>query len=68
MNASLASQLRRLSPREKAAIADHLWREAESKLAPTSAQVATLDERVAKALRNPSRLKPAGDAVLRLRR
>lgn len=68
MNANLAAQLHRLSPREKALIADHLWREAEAKLDPTPAQIAALDERATKALRHPSRLKPVGDAILRLQR
>jgi len=66
--ATLASQLRRLSAREKAALADHLWREAETKLGATVAQLDLLDERAAKALAHPAKLKPAGDALRRLRR
>jgi len=68
LTATLASQLRRLSPREKAAIADHLWREAEAKLAPTASQLSMLNHRVAAALRAPHKLKSVGDAVRRLRR
>jgi hypothetical protein len=64
----LASQLRKLSAREKAVVADHLWREAEATISPSSAQIAALDERAAKAIAHPSRLKPVGDAVRRLRR
>ena len=66
--ADLASRLRRLSPRQKVALADHLWREAEMKIGPSASQVELLNERAAKALRSPSRLKPAGDAARRLRR
>ena len=68
LTTSLVAQLRRLSPREKAAIADHLWREAEAKLGPTANQVAKLEERAAAALRSPQKLKPLGDAARRLRR
>lgn len=68
VTSTLANQLRRLSPREKAALADHLWREAESKLGPTMAQIDLLDSRAAKAIAQPSKLKPAGDALRRLRR
>ena len=68
VTADLASRLRRLSPRQKAALADHLWREAEAKIGPTASQVSLLNERAAKALQNPSLLKPVGDAVRRLRR
>ncbi|MBI2517834.1 MAG: hypothetical protein HYV95_13100 [Opitutae bacterium] len=64
----LAAELRRLSAREKAAVADHLWREAEAKLGPTASQLATLNSRAASALAHPHRLKPAGDAERRLRR
>ena len=68
LTANLATQLRRLSAREKAALADHLWREAEPKLGPTPAQIDLLDSRVAKALARPGKLKPVGDALRRLRR
>ena len=68
VTASLATQLRRLSAREKAAVADHLWRQAEAKLGPTAAQLDTLNSRAASALAHPHKLKPAGDAVRRLRR
>lgn len=68
VTADLASRLRRLSPRQKAALADHLWREAEAKIGPTASQVSLLNERAAKALQNPSFLRPVGDAVRRLRR
>ena len=68
LTTDLAKRLRRLSPREKAAVADHLWREAEAKLGPTPSQLATLDERAAAGLRSPRKLKPVGDAVRRLRR
>jgi hypothetical protein len=64
----LAATLRKLSPREKAAVADHLWRESEAKISPTAAQIEMLNERAAKALQRPHRLKPVGDAVRRLRR
>jgi hypothetical protein len=68
VTATLADQLRRLSAREKAAVADHLWREAETKLGPTKAQVAELDHRAAAALAAPQKLRPSGDALRRLRR
>ncbi len=68
LTADLAKRLKRLSPREKAALADHLWREAESKLGPTSSQLAMLDERAAAALRTPAKTKPSGHALRRLRR
>ena len=68
VTSTLAAQLRRLSAREKAALADHLWREAEVKLAPSAAQLAELDRREASALRRPQRLRSVGDAVRRLRR
>ncbi len=68
LTADLASKLRRLSPREKAALADHLWREAEQKLGPTSTQLDMLNSRVAKAMARPGKLKPVGDALRRLRR
>ena len=68
LTSSLATQLRRLSPREKAALADHLWREAESKLGPTATQLDLLDARAARAKANPEKLKPVGDALRRLRR
>jgi hypothetical protein len=68
VTADLASRLRRLSSREKAALADHLWREVEAKIGPTTPQLDRLNARAAKALRNPGSLKPAGDAIRRLRR
>lgn len=68
LTSALAAQLRRLTPREKAAIADHLWREAEPKLGPTASQVAKLEARAAAALKSPQKLRPLGDAVRRLRR
>ena len=68
VTATLATHLRRLSPREKAALADHLWREAEAKLGPTEAQLAELDRRAAEALAAPGKHRPVGDAVRRLRR
>jgi hypothetical protein len=68
VTATLADHLRRLSAREKAALADHLWREAEVKLAPSTTQLAALGERAVAALQRPQRLRPAGDAVRRLRR
>ena len=64
----LAKRLQRLTPREKAAVADHLWREAEAKIGPTEAQLAILDDRAAAAIQNPRKLKPAGDASRRLKR
>ncbi len=64
----LARRLRCLSPQEKAVLADHLWREAESKLEPTASQLTMLQERVAAALRAPEKTKPFGHAVRRLRR
>jgi hypothetical protein len=54
--------------REKAALADHLWREGESGIGPTASQLSRLNARAVKALRNPASLKPAGDALRRLRR
>ena len=68
LTSSLATQLRRLSAREKAALADHLWREAEAKIGPTAAQLDLLDSRAAKAQAHPEKLRPLGDAVRRLRR
>ncbi|MBL9219712.1 MAG: hypothetical protein JNG82_14585 [Opitutaceae bacterium] len=68
LTASLATQLRRLSAREKAALADHLWREAELKLEPSPTQLGLLEARAAKAITHPAKLKPVGDAVRRLRR
>jgi len=68
VTASLASHLRRLSPREKAALADHLWRESEAKVRPTPAQIAILDARAKDAAAHPEKLRPLGDAVRRLRR
>ncbi len=68
LTADLASKLRRLTAREKAILADHLWREAESKLGPTPTQLDSLNLRVAKAMAHPGKLKPAGDALRRLRR
>jgi hypothetical protein len=64
----LASQLRKLSAREKAIVADHLWREAEGKFSATPPQVSVLNERLAKAIAHPRRLRPVGDAIARLRR
>jgi hypothetical protein len=64
----LASQLRKLSAREKAVVADHLWREAEGKFSATPSQIATLNERLAKAVGHPRRLRPIGDALARLRK
>ena len=68
LSTSLAAHLRRLSAREKAVLADHLWREAEVKLGPTPAQLDQLDTRVARAVSHPQKLRPAGDALRRLRR
>jgi hypothetical protein len=68
LTTDLAKKLRRLSAREKAAVADHLWREAEAKLGPTASQLEKLDARAASALKHPESLKPVGDAVRRLRR
>lgn len=68
VTATLATQLRRLTAREKAALADHLWREVEAKLGPTDPQLAELDRRAAEALAHPEKLRPAGDALKRLRR
>ena len=64
----LAHELRRLTAGEKAALADHLWREAELKLGPTPAQLAELDRRAELALKQPHKLRPAGDALRRLKR
>ena len=58
----------KLSAREKAVVADHLWREAEATISPSSAQIGVWDESAAKAISHPTRLKPVGDAVRRLRR
>ena len=63
-----AAKLKHLSARHKALLADHLWREAESKLGPTDTQIAELDRRAAAALKHPRKLRPYGDALLRLRR
>jgi hypothetical protein len=68
LTVELTRKLRRLSPREKAALADHLWREAESKLEPTASQLAKLEERAAAALRSPEKTRPFGHALRRLRR
>ena len=68
LTATLATQLRRLSAKEKAALADHLWREAEAKLDPTSDQLEVLEARAARAVAQPGRLRHVGDAVRRLRR
>jgi len=63
-----AAKLKHLSARHKAQLADHLWREAEAKLGPTDAQIAELDRRAVSALKHPRKLRPAGDALRRLRR
>lgn len=68
LTASLATQLRRLSAREKATLTDHLWREAENKVGPTAAQLGVLEARAASALSHPQKLRSVGDALRRLRR
>jgi hypothetical protein len=65
---TLVHELRRLTAREKAVVADCLWREAELKLGPTTAQLTELDRRAELAIQHPHKLRPAGDAVRRLRR
>jgi hypothetical protein len=67
VSAALSLQLGRLSRREKAALADHLWREAEGFTA-TPDQLLKLRRRAEAALAHPERLKPVGDAVRRLKR
>lgn len=67
VSSALAGQLRRLTAREKAALADHLWRQAEDRLGPSAWQLATLGEREQAALATPRRLRPVGDALRRLR-
>ena len=68
MPTSLARQIGKLTAREKAALADHLWREAEQKFKPTAGQLATLDRRAALAAGNPQQTRPLGDAVRQLSR
>jgi hypothetical protein len=64
---ALSTQLGRLTRREKAALADHLWRQAEG-FSPTSDQLLKLRLRAESALAHPERLNPVGDAVRRLKR
>ncbi|HTB62000.1 MAG TPA: hypothetical protein VK737_00315 [Opitutales bacterium] len=68
LTATLTAELQRLSTREKAALADYLWREAELKLGPTPTKIEELDRRAELALKHPHKLRPAGDAIRRLRR
>ncbi len=65
---TIVREIRRLTSREKAALADHLWREAEGEVAPTTAQLARLNHRAEQALRHPELTKPVGDATRRLRK
>ena len=68
LTATLATQLCRLTAREKAALADHLWRESELKLVASPAQLGLLQASAAKAIAHPAKLKPVCGAVRRLRR
>lgn len=65
---NLAASLRRLSRRQKAALADHLWREAEKGVEPTGADLGQLDARAAEAVSHPQRLRPLGTALKQIRR
>ena len=68
VTATLAVELRRLTPGEKAVVADQLMREIEGELGLTDAQLVELDRRAAEVLKNPRKLRPLGDALRRLKR
>jgi putative addiction module component (TIGR02574 family) len=68
LTATLTGELKRLTLREKAALADHLWREVEGGIGPTPDQLAELNRRAADALKNPKKLRSPSELVRRIRR
>ncbi len=66
--ATLESQLKALNPQEKRALADWLWRLAESAPDLSPAQVELLNSRAEEAVRDPAKRFPLGDAEKKLRR
>jgi hypothetical protein len=64
----LESQLKMLNPQEKRALADWLWRAAESAPDLSQPQVDLVNSRAAAALNDPAKRFPLGDAEKKLRR
>jgi hypothetical protein len=70
MGSALRTHLDSLSPEEKRALADYLWREADAQPAPdlSDCQAQQLDARAADALKDSSKRLPLGDAEAKLQR
>jgi hypothetical protein len=68
LTATMTGELKRMTLRQKAALADHLWREVEEGLGPTPDQVAELNRRATAALKNPKKLRSPTELVRRIRR
>ncbi len=65
---SLENHLKTLSSQEKRALADWLWRAAESEAELTDSQTALLERRAVDALSDAGKRFPLGDAEKKLRR
>jgi hypothetical protein len=68
LSSTTTCEIRRLKAKDKAALADHLWREAEGSMSPTLAQLAMLNGRASQAMRQPATTRPLGDALRRLKK
>lgn len=66
--ATLENQLKTLTPQEKRALADWLWRLAENAPDLSPEQVDILDSRAEGALHDAAKRFPLGDAEKKLRR
>jgi hypothetical protein len=64
----LASQLEQLTPPEKAAVAEALWRQVDEQWQPTEAQLTELQCREDAAQSSSDGTLPVGEEVRRLRR
>lgn len=65
---TLASQLEQLTPPEKAAVAEALWRQVDEQWQPTEAQLTELSRRETAAQNSPDGTLSVGEEIRRLRR
>ena len=64
----LQDELKKLSPQEKLALAEYLFRDAEEEAEPSPAQLAELDRRFAEAVAHPDTLLEPGEELRQLKR